>query len=435
MTRDTIDILMRVKRSRRTIAEPAVEPQVAPPAEITHHQKVGEQIARLEQRHRELVEETAHELATLKQQLAEDNDVTERVNEAKQPLLSEIATLRSNVSRIEQEKQVLSTELQRLHEEYQNHYHQLHGALGSLKHVVQNQAQAFDQQVRLFSLDTEQAIEELLSSIQKPTEALPVVEPSQPLPVVTDDNLEALLAEFSAPTTATAVAQPATAQTVKEPRVKKERRPRSFAGLRRFTVRAVALALVVAVGWNGLKFIQKKNMAAEAGQVAGVSTTSPRANSDATGSDPFNDHPESRALVSFDQTAWEPYADPDLGITMRWPKNASFLLKTPGSTNIWLVRFDSYMMRANIDATTNTLEQWWQANSSFYSSDGTPTKGTFKNRPAWIVPTTGKVPGTTYIVQNSKGILQIWVESSDAAGSQDDQKRLAKLVDSLTISN
>ncbi len=62
-----------------------------------HEQKVGEQIARLEQRHRTLVEETAQELETLKKQLSDGHGLREKVAEVRQPLLQEISTLRNSI--------------------------------------------------------------------------------------------------------------------------------------------------------------------------------------------------------------------------------------------------------------------------------------------------------------------------------------------------
>jgi hypothetical protein len=398
-----------------------------------HEQRVSEQIAKLEQRHRALVEETASELEALKKQITEGHDVRERVEEAQKPLLSEIATLRTNIERAEKEKLQLTTELERLHRDYQGHYSQLQGALGSLKHVVQNQAQALDQQVKLLSVDTDQAIDELLSSLTEATPAqtiTPVTEKVEPLPTVTDDNLEALLAEFS-PVAFVPEEPEVTVQAVAEEKPRKEKKQRSFTGLRRLAIRTVGLALVVALGWGGLKTIQSKNLA-EAGQVAGVST-----DKSVTGSgdsqNPAEEYKQSYAIVPFDQTEWTSYTDPDFGVSLRWPQNASNVLKTPGGSNIWFLRFDAYYMRITLDATTDTLESWWQKNSGFYTSDGSATKGTFKNHQAWIVtPTTatGNV-GTTYIFQTPKGIMQVWTKSFDPA--TDDGKRLAKMVDSFSF--
>jgi hypothetical protein len=412
---------MAFKRNKKSEAPELVSSPTMPPFLDVHSQKVSEHIARLEQRHRALVEETAQELEILKETLNKDNDVRLHIAQAQQPLLQEIAGLRNNITQAEQEKHHLENEIQRLQ-----------GALGSLKHNVKSQVEAFDQQVRLFSLDTDQAIDELLGSLKPATKTEPLVQHHEPLPLVTDDNLEALLAEFSPevitnPVIPIPVFETFVEKKVKPVKIKKEKTPRSFKGLRTFAIRSIAFALIGIIAWSGFKFVSAHNKG-DVGQVAGVSTASTPNPDDST-----EKYKESYAAVTFEDTQWETLTDTDLGFSIRYPKNASNLVRTVGGSNDWFLRFDGYMMRVSKEETVSNLDQWWAASKDFYADGNTSTKGTFKGHPAWIIKPlqTSITSGTTSVVSVPGGIMQVWTKDEDP--NTDDGKRLAKMVESFSF--
>jgi hypothetical protein len=365
---------------------------------------VAEQIRRLEERHRALVEETGAELELLKVQLAEGNNIEEHVEAAKTPLLEEIAFLRAAIAQSEQGKTVLKTELERLQNDYQAHYTDVQKALASLGSLM----------------DT------------------PQVAVAEPLPEVTNENLEALLAEFSDAPAKDEIAEPSPVvltEVLPEPIVekpRKERKPRSFKWMKRLAVRTVALALVGTAGWAGLQAIQKKNASAEVGQVAGA--TSDGATDILQEKDPAEKYKESYAIVPFDRTEWETYTDIDFGVSFRYPTNATNISKTIGGSNIWFLRFNGYMMKISKEDTQDSLDTWWEKSANFYTDGATAAKGVFKSRPAWIITPTEvtKTSGTTYVVATKTGVMQVWVKDEDP--QTDDGQRIAKMLESLTFS-
>jgi hypothetical protein len=401
-----------------------------------HRQKVSDHIARLQQRQMELVQQTTHELEELKHQLDTGNALEEHVSRARQPLLTEIATLRSTLAKLESEKVGLESELTKVQADYQSHYAQMQGALASLKNIIRSQARAFDQQVRVFSLDATQTLEGMLNSVE--SAAVPLPDTTKSAPITRTDatsiahSMEELLREFPIPEVPTRPA-PALAHAVQpEPKAKKASKPRRWS-VKKMAVRTVAAALVVSVGWGGVKMVQ--GLSGE-GEVAGAATTtSSQSTATAVGDNPTEKYKESYAIVPFDQTEWETQTDSEFGFSVRYPKNTSNRVKTIGGSNVWFLRFDSYLMKITREETRDTLEQWWEKSRAFYELDSTVEKGVFKNRPAWIITPTipAKHSGTTYIFATKTGVMQVWVKDEDP--ETDDGKRITRMVESLTILN
>ena len=145
------------------------------------------------------------------------------------------------------------------------------------------------------------------------------------------------------------------------------------------------------------------------------------------------DYKESQADVPFDKTEWETLTDTDFGISMTYPKNATNIERVIGGSNIWLLRKQGYLMKFSIiDLAGQTTDDWWQGTKDGYA-DKLVTKGTFKSLPAYIIktPTTTAVSGTTYLVQRSGSITEIWVK--DEPATTDDGLRLVKMVASLQV--
>lgn len=397
--------------------------------------RLNEQIARLQQRQMELVQETAAELESLKQQLSESQDMEEQVRRASQPLLLEIASLRSQVAALQQEKEAADTALSQAQDAYQQHYAHMHTALAALKNVIRGQARSFDQQVRSFSRDASETIEHMLGSVEAatiPPPELPAARPAsqevapKPTPLV---SMESVLAEFEQ-----SFPEPAASQ--KAAVAPKEKPTRSFKGIKKFMLRTAVLGVLAVSGWGSLTLIRQRNLAG--GEVAGASTTAEPTSNPGTGvaaENPAEKYKESYAILPFEQTEWQTYTDPDLGFSVRYPTNTTNLVKTIGGNNVWFLRFDSYLLKVSREDTTDTLEEWWNKSQGFYQDGNTVTTGTFRGRPARIVKPTelAKNSGTTYIFATKTGVMQVWVKDEDSL--TDDGQRVARMVESFTVSN
>jgi len=363
-------------------------------------QQISDHIARLQQRQQELVQETTAELELLRHKLNESESSEEHVNRARQPLLAEIEALRKALVLAEDEKQHLGTEVNRLQSEYHTHYSQMQNALVALQNSMRHQAPTFTEKVK-----------------EQEAEEKPMYVP--PAPPVHFEPVRPTLNEITAP--------------VYEP-PKTPKPPRSWTGMRKLAVRTFAFALIGSVAWGSWQAIAN-HRAATPGVVAGVSTTTPSATSDPNSDNPAEKYKESYAILPFDQTVWETYTDPDFGFSVRYPKNTTNKVKTIGGSNIWFLRFDSYLMKFTSESATDTLEDWWQKSQGFYSSDNSISKGIFKGRPAWIakptVPTTNS--GTTYAFSTKTGIMTVWVKDEDPL--TDDGQRITKMVDSISFGN
>jgi hypothetical protein len=403
-----------------------------------HRQKVSEHIARLQQRQIELVQQTTSELEELRQHLDTGKALEEQLQRARQPLLSEITALRTKLSEAETERSALLVELTRVQTDYQAHYAQMQGALASLKNIIRSQAHAFDQQVRVFSLDATQTLESMLHSVDAAVVPLPdrpkfsTAPTAAPQAELRAHTMDDLLREFPLPQASESRPSPALAHTVHAtPKVKRARKPIRIP-VKKIAVRTIAAGIIVGIGWNGLQFVQKYN----AGDVAGA-TTIAKSESVASlvGDNPAEKYKESYTIIPFDQTEWETLTDSEFGFSIRYPKNTSNRVKTIGGNNVWFLRFDSFLMKITREETQDTLEQWWEKSRGFYELDSTVTRGTFKGRPAWVV--TPKIQdrnsGTSYIFAVKSGVMQVWVKDEDP--ETDDGKRVARMLESFTISN
>jgi hypothetical protein len=413
--------------------QPTLE-EAAPVLGSEHRLRVSEQLARLQQRQTELVEQTTRELEELRIQLEDGREVEEQVNRARQPLLTEIATLRTAIAQLENERAELSGELNRTQAEYQTHYTQMQGALNSLRNVVRSQARAFDQQVRVFSLDATQTIESMLGNLD--AASVPIPERRAAAPVSLERELlpiEPAVAEAPFSDTPTWLEEPSVpiAATPQKPeKVRRERTPRSYVGLTRWAVRGFAMAAVGGIAFVGIQQLQGR---ADTGTVAGVTSAAPSPT--VTTENPAEKYKESFALLPFDQTTWETYTDQDLGFSVRYPTNTSNKVRTIGGSNAWFLRFNGYLMKLTAETTQDTLDAWWEKSQGFYSDGATVKKGVFRGRPAWIVDPAEEsiTSGTTYIVGTKTGVLHVWVKDEDP--KTDDGQRLTKMVDSLTFTN
>lgn len=372
---------------RKVITPSPAAPEVAnPPAQTT----VSEQIARLQQRQLEMVQQTAHELESLKEQL-------EKSEQAEQ-LEAEVNRLREERTYLEQNVQQLQSQLI----QQQEHTTQV---VSGLTDVIRTHLQS----VQGFTSQTEAFLEKTPNYTPAPL----------PAPVVP-------VQERPTPTTLPVHHTPTPPQELLFETAKHPKKARTFSG-RRFALRAVAASLIVVSGYGGWNFIKKAASPSESGDVAGVTTTAAT-----TTPEPYA---ESFADVPFDQTTWEVANDSEFGIQFDYPKNASNRTRTLGGNNLWVLRKNGYMLKISRFQTTDTLDAWWQVNQKNYSDESKGVKTTFKGLPAMYVESKVKTvtSGSSYFVRRTDGIYQIWIKDESAA--TDDGQRLTRMMESFTFTN
>jgi hypothetical protein len=204
--------------------------------------------------------------------------------------------------------------------------------------------------------------------------------------------------------------------------------------MKRVLIPVFSLIAAGGIGWSGLAYLQHKN----AGEVAGVSTTASQqktaGRTDLLGGSSA-ENKEANAAVAFGDTVWETYDESDFGVSFSYPKNASNILHTVGGNNIWVLRYDTYLLKIVRQDTSAPLDTWWEQNKAVYTTDASATKGTFKGHPAWVVMPNDatSATGVSYFVAGKGGIMQF--STQNVGPSTDDGRRLAKMIESIAILN
>ncbi len=145
---------------------------------------------------------------------------------------------------------------------------------------------------------------------------------------------------------------------------------------------------------------------------------------------PEERYKEAYADLPFENTIWDMYTASDLGISFTYPKNTSNKLQQVGSNNIWIIRKDGYLFKAQKIITETSLEQYVSnlKPQITYKVEATEWKGKIavKLTPDENIP----IMGTTYLIQSNGFILELWFKTIDD-NNTDDQKRLEKMIDSF----
>ena len=361
--------------------------------------QVRDQIARLQQRQMEMVQQTSLELEDLKQRL-EHNEETE--------------WLRIRVNELEQEKQVLQDSFEQ--------------QLSSFRNVIRGQARAIDQQIQIFSLDATQNLESMLGALQSEVPRVAVKPEYRPAPQVV--ATPPTFADFVDMPNSFPVQPPQPVQMT-DVRPVKQKRKNSFRIVpgRKVVIRLAALALIGATGyWGFNQFLAPKSVINSTAQVAGVSTASQVVE------DPYA---ASFAEYPFNQTAWENHIDPDFGLAIDWPSNTSNRVRVVGGNNLWFLRKNGFLIQVTrLDAgTALDLDIWWSHKKTEFEDAGKVSKTTFKGMPTMYVEATAITPtsGNSYFIKRTSGIFHIWVKNEPA--STDDGQRIARMLFSLTFTN
>lgn len=375
--------------------------------------KVSEQIARLQNRQREILEQTTAELEELKNHLENDEDLEIRIAKEKEPLLNEIAHLR---------KELVLSEEERAKD---------HRLLSNLSGKLMEHVHLLNDQVRNFSLDLTHNLEHLADSLGS---HLPKEEDSLPYAIPTPETL----LETKVEVTPELVQESRLLEKLEEEKKAIPKAPKK-AGLRRLAIRFVSLALLVSMSYGGWKFFGPHPTvlpaSMQSGLVAGASTDGTVTQDASEAASLTADHPEERAAVSFDNTLWETLNDPDFGITMSYPSNAGRWVGQVGGNNKWFMRSDKsnewYILKITRDVNQLSQADWFAAMQSEFADQYTFTNVTYKKKPALLGTPTAHTATSSiqYFVPNGDKKYMIW--ELEKSPNSDDEKRLKKMDDSL----
>ena len=395
-----------------------------------YKKRFSDQISRMQQRQLELVQQTADELESLKQELENGKELEHKIEAARQPLLTEITALRTSMRTLEEEKAFLEGQVHGIEERYRTQFNQLQGTISSLKNTLRSQAHTLDQQIRVFSLDVTQSLESMLDSLDHTQ--IPPFEQT-PLPAAKKPAAEPALAHTIALTPSFDLQQEKFRLHEENLRKNQERvavhpASRKTSPLRRFVQRTIVSALVLGAGFGGWHvFAQHSTPKTDQGAVAGVST-------DPTITTTTTEYPEAHAIVSFADTTWDQINDTNIGISLQYPKNATDRVNDITTPALTLLRGDGYVLKIARDDSTSNIDTWMQNNQGQYADDYTSVKTTYKGQPAWVLTTNSTstlVPGTFTVVKHGTSVLVIWAKTIDP--STDDGQRQAKILSTLQI--
>jgi myosin heavy subunit len=148
--------------------------------------------------------------------------------------------------------------------------------------------------------------------------------------------------------------------------------------------------------------------------------------------DPEDKYHEAFAKLPFEETYWEAYQDEFINVKGEFPKNTSYKYKPLGSSNMWFVRNNGYLLKIEKIDSPLTPEQYAESKKSSiaYKSETT----LFKGFPAYHLIQTEylEVRGNIYYVKTEKNtIYKIWYKTFTLAEDLDDEKRVARMLDSL----
>lgn len=343
---------------------------------------------------------------------------------------------RAHIAQLENEKHILEQQVRQLESRLQAQHGQASAMLDALKNTIRGQIQNLDQQLQVFSLDTSHTVEGLLAVLQSAhipnpgdggmhssytTPPAPRVEPYTP-PQRPEPSIPHTMQPPQPPTPPETFFE----SIVPEPKVAPKRT------FRRIAIRSFYAVLFLGIMGGGYLFLRPTTKIYQDGEVAGASSNSQAVAEESQSPDPYA---ASFAEVPFEKTEWELVNDVDFGIAVQFPTNASTKVKVIGGNNLWFVRKSTYLMRFSRNATEETLDQWWAANSATFTEQAKATKITYKGKPAYFLDSLEKTPtsGSSYILKHGENILTVWVK--DEPTTTDDGKRITKMVDSLTFTN
>jgi len=421
--------------------------------------RVTDQITRLQQQQIDLVQQTARELETLKQQIQEDVFDESRIAQEREPLLAEIRALRTHIQHLEYDRSRRDRQLAELEHQFHFQYRQLTETLSSFGSLSATVSKV--NPVRIEPLEPPTLRYYPADIPDKPAQPEPVAETPKtdqytiPIrhevpaaPVVEEEMVPQkkkfafkLFGKKKAPKEPVAkkeVAQEIKKEPLKEKVVSEEPRPKKKGGLVRRLATLVILGGIGYGGWTAFQHTFGTSTIIQKGVVAGASTDSKVIPEEQT---------MQKAPPTMENAIWEVTNDPNFGIRISYDKNATELKHTTEGNNFWFVEEDpgsgtngsiSYIMKiTKLDAEGKTLDAWVNDNKADYQSEYTPfVRGTFGTGfGAWTGSSLIKDEnaGTLYFVLRGSNIYIFWVKN--VPPTSDQGQRLARMVSSLQFTD
>jgi flagellar biosynthesis chaperone FliJ len=140
------------------------------------------------------------------------------------------------------------------------------------------------------------------------------------------------------------------------------------------------------------------------------------------------------ADVSYEDTKWENFNDPILGVTLTYPANV--ITKTATETSITFLRKDGYLFKVQKTPTKVKLEDYWQQIKDIGRRyQAAPTKWRGKDALLLTLQETADYPGNRYLVKNTDSVFDIWYAIPGGKFSNDDIKRAERMIDTISFLN
>ncbi len=139
---------------------------------------------------------------------------------------------------------------------------------------------------------------------------------------------------------------------------------------------------------------------------------------------------ESQADVSYDETLWDAFKDPTIGVEINYPKNAVNVVKT--ETSLTFLRKTGYIFKVQVFETALDVNEYWKsikANSLNYKIKET----TFREEKALFLELEdmSDYPGDRYLIKRGDYVFDVWYATYSNTLSDDDMKRVEVMLNSF----
>lgn len=291
--------------------------------------------------------------------------------------------------------------------------------------------------------------------VNKPEEAVSapqIAEKSEPAPVVAEVPVQ----QEIAPPQIVSQVKEAAAEPDKEKQISKlnnvfkkrkkkvtgemgdnseERKSKGTGGAGKLLVRAAIFILVIAAGGIAYRVNNAENLRQMYTSKAKESVESAKVKDTPDGFnniDPEVKYREAYADLPFADTVWTSYKDGDLGIVLEYPKNTSFRLKPVGSSNLWFLRKDGYLLKVEKIETDQSLQQYSESITSTVKY--TVEAANVRNHDTLHLILDDNLPvrGNVYLVKMDGNIIyKIWYKTYAPNENVDDEQRVKRMLDTL----
>jgi len=167
------------------------------------------------------------------------------------------------------------------------------------------------------------------------------------------------------------------------------------------------------------------------GSVQGITTDS-KSQTQQGATSPAETYAEAQAEVSFNDSIWDTYKDPTIGIMIEYPKNAVNFIKTESS--VTFIRKSGYLVKVQRVETALSTEDYWnqiKATNLNYTVEKA-TLGSYEALRLELQDPTD-YPGNRLLVKENEVLYDIWYATPSPKFTEDDIKRVQKMIGTFTI--